>query len=71
MPARPDLYNKAKEWCIMLSELLAEGKPHTIPTNIFPRGLESVQDGFDYMLGGNVHGEKIVYRIADTPGLHK
>lgn len=34
-----------------------------------PDGLASVDRGIDMLIKGEVHGEKLVYRIADTPGL--
>jgi hypothetical protein len=66
-PAQSEIVSKGKEWCKLISKLLAEKKFKTAPTKIFPKGLASVQDGFKYMIEGNVHAEKIVYRIADTP----
>jgi hypothetical protein len=51
----------------VISKLLAEKRLKTLPTKIFPKGLASVEDGFKYMMDGKVHGEKIVYTIADTP----
>jgi hypothetical protein len=32
-----------------------------------PNGLLGIQDGFNKMKRGNVSGEKLVYRIKDTP----
>ncbi|TRM69840.1 chaperonin 10-like protein [Schizophyllum amplum] len=36
---------------------------------VMPSGLADVGKGLELLSTGNVHGEKIVYRIADTPGL--
>jgi hypothetical protein len=53
----------------LTTELLASGKFTPIPVKLMPKGLESVTEGFQFMKDGNVSGEKITYRIADTPGL--
>ncbi|KAI0040741.1 GroES-like protein [Auriscalpium vulgare] len=53
----------------LLSDILALGKIRPMPTLIFPKGLASVQEGFEFMKAGKVSGQKITYRIADTPGL--
>ncbi|THV06340.1 dehydrogenase [Dendrothele bispora CBS 962.96] len=53
----------------LISKLLAEGKLTPAPIKIYPSGLASVPEGLEYMKSGKVSGEKIVYRIADTPGL--
>ena len=34
---------------------------------LMPKGLASVADGLDLLKNGKVSGEKLVYRIADTP----
>ncbi|KAL1748204.1 chaperonin 10-like protein [Schizophyllum fasciatum] len=36
---------------------------------ILPNGLADVEKGLALFDSGNVHGEKLVYRIADTPGI--
>ena len=36
---------------------------------ILPDGLASVERGLELLKTGQVHGEKLVYRIADTPQL--
>ncbi|KAL5522800.1 hypothetical protein ACEPAG_8818 [Sanghuangporus baumii] len=36
---------------------------------VLPNGLASVPKGLELLKTGKVHGEKLVYRIADTPGL--
>jgi len=33
-----------------------------------PKGLASVEEGLNLLKDGKVSGEKLVYRIADTPG---
>lgn len=34
---------------------------------ILPNGLASVSEGLTLLQSDKVHGEKLVYRIADTP----
>ncbi|KAK7466230.1 hypothetical protein VKT23_004957 [Stygiomarasmius scandens] len=53
----------------LISKLLADGKLTPTPLKIYPRGLASVPEGLEYMKSGKVSGEKLVYRIADTPGV--
>jgi len=53
----------------LLSSLLADGKLKPSKINVFPKGLASVGDGFEYMKSGKVSAEKITYRVADTPEL--
>ncbi|KAK7466234.1 hypothetical protein VKT23_004962 [Stygiomarasmius scandens] len=53
----------------MLSRLLHEGKLVPAPIKVYEHGLASVQEGFLYMKSGKISGEKIVYRIVDTPGI--
>ncbi|KZT12690.1 GroES-like protein [Laetiporus sulphureus 93-53] len=69
IPAYPEHYRNAVKYSKLISTLLAKSvlKPCTI--RVFPHGLESVHDGFEYMKAGKVHAEKLIYRIADTPGL--
>ncbi|KAK7035347.1 hypothetical protein VNI00_011878 [Paramarasmius palmivorus] len=60
---------KAREFAQLTSRLLAEGKIRLGPIKVFPDGLAGVADGMEYARMGKVHGEKIVHRITDTPGL--
>ncbi|THV06348.1 GroES-like protein [Dendrothele bispora CBS 962.96] len=53
----------------LISKLLAEGKIVPAPLKIYPNGLADVPEGLEFMKSGKVSGEKIVYRIADTPGV--
>ncbi|KAI5121777.1 hypothetical protein M0805_009588 [Coniferiporia weirii] len=36
---------------------------------LMPNGLASVPDGIELLINGEVHAEKLVYRVAETPGL--
>ncbi|THV06350.1 dehydrogenase [Dendrothele bispora CBS 962.96] len=53
----------------LISKLLAEGKIVPAPLKIYPKGLADVPEGLEFMKSGKVSGEKIVYRVADTPGV--
>ncbi|KAF5348206.1 hypothetical protein D9758_014643 [Tetrapyrgos nigripes] len=58
-----------KRICQMVTVLLADQQIQLGPVKIIPRGLVGVAEGFEFMKRGAVTGEKIVYRIADTPAL--
>ncbi|KAK7466231.1 hypothetical protein VKT23_004958 [Stygiomarasmius scandens] len=53
----------------LISKLLADGKLTPAPLKIYPKGLASIPEGLEYMKSGKVSGEKLVYRVADTPGV--
>ena len=36
---------------------------------VIPEGLKGVPSGLELLRNGKVHGEKLVYRIAETPGI--
>uniref|UniRef100_D8Q135 Enoyl reductase (ER) domain-containing protein n=1 Tax=Schizophyllum commune (strain H4-8 / FGSC 9210) TaxID=578458 RepID=D8Q135_SCHCM len=59
----------AAEWYRKISRWLADGSFKPNRPKVLPGGLESVANGLQLLETGNVHGEKLVYRIADTPGL--
>ncbi|KIK54394.1 hypothetical protein GYMLUDRAFT_249542 [Collybiopsis luxurians FD-317 M1] len=74
----PKVYNPRVEdkafgdWATnLISEVLKTGRIVPLPIRLYPNGLESVQEGLQYMEEGKVSGEKITYRIADTPGIGK
>lgn len=67
--ANMDLARCAHKYSRLISRLLFEGKIRLGPVRIFPNGLLGVVDGMEYSRLGKVHGEKIVYRISDTPGI--
>ncbi|PCH33721.1 dehydrogenase [Wolfiporia cocos MD-104 SS10] len=68
-PASEEHHKNAGQYAKLIAEVIAKIPIKSIPVNIFPNGLLSVADGFEYMKAGKVHAEKITYRIADTPGL--
>jgi len=65
--ASPELTAYGRKWIQLLSEQLVKGNLRPNPALIEPRGLASVAHGFQYMSEGKVSGQKITYRIADTP----
>ncbi|KIY45727.1 GroES-like protein [Fistulina hepatica ATCC 64428] len=54
-------YRQISRW-LATSEFL----PNQV--KIIPGGLAGVEEGLKLLKNGQVHGEKLVYRIADTPG---
>lgn len=54
MPADPEKEEFGRWSCKLLNEALAAGKLKPGPIRIFPKGLESVLDGFEYMRKGKV-----------------
>lgn len=53
-----------------LSPSPSNPKPFQTPNlKILPNGLESVEEGLALMKADKLHGEKLVYRIADTPAI--
>uniref|UniRef100_A0A0W0G430 Enoyl reductase (ER) domain-containing protein n=1 Tax=Moniliophthora roreri TaxID=221103 RepID=A0A0W0G430_MONRR len=59
----------AREYSKLISRLLAEGNLKLGSIKVYPNGLAGIPDGMEYSRMGKVHGEKIVHRISDTPGL--
>ncbi|KAL1684121.1 chaperonin 10-like protein [Schizophyllum commune] len=57
-----DHYRKFSHW--LAAESFKPNRP-----KILPGGLQSVAHGLELLETGKVHAEKLVYRIADTPGL--
>jgi len=56
------------QWYVdLLERILATGQVKTNPVLIQPNGIAGVKDGLQYMQDGKVSGQKITYRILDTP----
>ncbi|KAH7066837.1 chaperonin 10-like protein [Paraphoma chrysanthemicola] len=66
-PASKEDFEQAKMFCEVSSRLLAEGKLIPHPAKVGPDGLKGVLGGMVYMREGKVSGEKLVYRVAETP----
>jgi len=66
----PDLLKRESngKWYVdLLTKILATGKIKPNRVHLQPGGLAGVKEGFQYMQEGRVSGQKITYRIADTP----
>jgi NADPH:quinone reductase-like Zn-dependent oxidoreductase len=66
-PAIPEDFEYTKKFIGITEQLLADGKlkPHT--AKIGKNGLEGVLKGLDDLKDGKVSGEKLVYRVSETP----
>ena len=51
----------------LAGQLLEQGKLKVHPPKLRPEGLKGILEGMQEMREGKVSGEKLVYRIADTP----
>ena len=63
-PVAAPFYRKISHW-------LSEGTFKCNRPKILAGGLADVFKGLDLLKNGQVHGEKLVYRIADMPGFPK
>ncbi|VDB90623.1 unnamed protein product [Peniophora sp. CBMAI 1063] len=68
-PNAPSRLGDAAGYAKLATQLLASGKVKPTPIRVWEKGLEGVDDAMEYMKAGKVSGEKIIFRIADTPGL--
>ncbi|EIM83882.1 GroES-like protein [Stereum hirsutum FP-91666 SS1] len=53
----------------LLTEVVAAGHITPLPVLLMPDGLASVKQGFEWMMEGKTVGQRITYKISDTPGL--
>ena len=60
-------YRQISKWLEVTPENPKPFKPNRV--RVLPNGLASVEKGLLLLKNGEVHGEKLVYRIAETPGL--
>ena len=51
----------------LLAKIVERGLLKPGPVKIMEGGLAAVPAGLKYMLDGKVSGEKLTYRISDTP----
>lgn len=58
-----------KKWFDWLGPALDRGEFRPQRVTIIPGGLEGVAEGLRRLANHEVRGEKLVYRIQDTPGL--
>ncbi|TFY50937.1 hypothetical protein EVG20_g11246, partial [Dentipellis fragilis] len=63
----PNLTLLGKKYTKFLEEILAKYEIKPNPVLVYPNGLASVAEGLQFMMDGKVSGQKITYRISDTP----
>ncbi|KAI9011569.1 chaperonin 10-like protein [Hyaloraphidium curvatum] len=61
----------AEKWFHTMARWLEEGKFRANRVRVIPGGLAGVKEGLKLMEEGKVSGEKLVYRIAETPDASK
>ena len=59
----------AQRYFDLVGEWMDRGEFRAQKVTVIPGGLEGVKEGLRRLQAGEVHGEKLVYRIAETPGL--
>jgi len=69
LDVKPEHVQNGQDWCKVIAGLVAEKKLKTVPIKVLPHGLASVKEGLQLSVDGKVHAQKLVFRIADTPGL--
>lgn len=53
----------------LVGRWLSQGRICGHPYEILPRGLDSVEDGLLRLKEGEISAKKLIYRVADTPGI--
>lgn len=66
-PAMREDFDFAKTFFEMTERLLAEGRLKTHPEAVGANGLEGALKGMEDLKNDKVSGQKLVYRVADTP----
>lgn len=69
--AHGELAAFAEKYYGLMAKWLSEGKFKGNRVKLMPGGLAAVQEGLALLRANQVSGEKLVYRIEDTPGLSK
>ncbi|GAA5894420.1 hypothetical protein JCM8208_006230 [Rhodotorula glutinis] len=67
--AHDDEGDFAQKYFDLLGEWMDRGEFRAQKVTVVPGGLDGVKEGLRRLKEGEVHGEKLVYRIAETPGL--
>lgn len=67
IPAIPEDFEYTKKFVELTEKLLAEGKLKPHRAKLGPDGLKGVLNGLKDMKAGKVSGEKLVYRVEETP----
>ncbi|KZV68026.1 GroES-like protein [Peniophora sp. CONT] len=68
-PDAPSRQDDAPKYAKLATQLLKSGKVKPTPIRVWEKGLEGVNEAWQYMIDGKISGEKIIFRIADTPSL--
>lgn len=66
-PAIPEDFEYTKKFIELTEKLLAEGKLKAHRAKVGADGLKGVLKGLEDMKAGKVSGEKLVYRVEETP----
>jgi NADPH:quinone reductase-like Zn-dependent oxidoreductase len=66
-PAIPEDFEYTKKFIELTEKLLAEGKLKAHRAKVGANGLKGVLKGLEDMKAGKVSGEKLVYRVEETP----
>lgn len=66
-PPIPEDFEYTKKFIKLTEKLLAEGKLKAHRTKVGADGLKGVLKGLEDMKAGKVSGEKLVYRVEETP----
>ncbi len=66
-PASKDDFEFGVKFWQLAGQLLEQGKLKVHPPSVRPNGLKGVLEGLQEMREGKVSGEKLVYKIGDTP----
>ncbi|KAF5015224.1 hypothetical protein F66182_13521 [Fusarium sp. NRRL 66182] len=66
-PASPEDFEYTKKFIALTEKLLAEGKLKTHRVKVGADGLKGVVKGLEDMKAGKVSGQKLVYRVDETP----
>ncbi|KAI0043032.1 GroES-like protein [Auriscalpium vulgare] len=66
-PRDEALAELGKKYTKLIEAVVATGKIKPNPVLVIPSGLAGVSEGFKYAAEGKVRGQKVTYRIAETP----
>ncbi|EED13651.1 zinc-binding oxidoreductase ToxD, putative [Talaromyces stipitatus ATCC 10500] len=66
-PAIPEDFEYTKKFIALVEKLLAEGKLKAHRVKVGADGLKGVLAGLEDLKNGKVSGEKLVYRVEETP----
>ena len=66
-PAVPEDYEFQTHFWNLATALLAEGKFKVHPPDVRDGGLKGIPEGLKMMRENKVSGQKLVYRVAETP----